>query len=95
MFIEGGRWDPQNGGLCDARLGELTPRLPTLCLVPCLNVEIGHRYETPLYKTSVRAGVLSTTGHSTNFVLTILLPSHKPGEFWILRGTALITLTTE
>jgi dynein heavy chain, axonemal len=95
LFIDAGKWDESKGGLCDAEIGELSPRLPALWLKPCTELEIGNRYEAPLYKTPVRAGVLSTTGHSTNFVLSILLESMKPPEFWILRGTALLTLVTE
>lgn len=95
LFIEAGRWDKASGGLVEGQTGELTPRLPAVWLKPCLSVETGNRYEAPLYKTGIRAGVLSTTGHSTNFIMSVLLDSRKPSDYWILQGTALITLTTD
>ncbi|XP_001850815.2 dynein heavy chain 6, axonemal [Culex quinquefasciatus] len=95
LFIEAGRWDLREGGLCDPKVGELISRLPVVWLKPCVELEQGRRYEAPLYKTSVRAGVLSTTGHSTNFVLSVLLDTRKPQDYWILRGTALVTLITD
>lgn len=47
-----------------------------------------NEYSMPVYKTTVRAGTLSTTGHSTNFIISIETPTKKKPEYWILKGAA-------
>ncbi|XP_023289677.1 dynein heavy chain 6, axonemal [Orussus abietinus] len=95
LYIDSGRWDLQFMIIVDANKGEMYPPLPVMHVIPVLSLpENDPRYVCPLYKTSIRAGVLSTTGHSTNFVVAILLPSARKQSYWILKGTALLIQIT-
>ena len=74
-------------------LGHSLPKLlfdslPIIQLVPLKKLEfkVKSTYTCPVYKTSARRGTLSTTGHSTNFVLYIHIPTDKPQKHWINRG---------
>jgi dynein heavy chain len=91
-FIEGATWDYQRHVLCESRPKELYTRMPVMHLKPAVGVKIPESgvYECPIYKTLRRAGTLSTTGHSTNYLMTALIPSDRPQEHWIKRGCALI-----
>ena len=76
--------------LAESRPKELFTELPIIHLLPIANRKppTDGFYQLPVYKTSSRFGVLSTTGHSTNFVMAIEVPSDLPQGHWIKRGTA-------
>ncbi len=66
--------------------------MPVLWLVPdeVSRFQAFPCYSCPVYKTAERRGVLSTTGHSTNFVLDVKLPTSKDPAHWTKRGVALL-----
>jgi dynein heavy chain len=71
-------------------------KLPVVHLIPTVNYKPAvEEYQCPLYKTSVRAGVLTTTGASSNYIFNVSLridPNTTP-EFWVRQGVALLTQT--
>ncbi|XP_019622649.1 PREDICTED: dynein heavy chain 6, axonemal-like [Branchiostoma belcheri] len=96
LFFDCARWDDENCVVGDALKGEMNAPLPIMHMQPRMNFSPDTTdYPCPLYKTSARAGVLSTTGHSTNFVVPVYLPSSQPADYWVSMGTALLCQLNE
>jgi len=93
LYLEGCRWNEEARILDESRPKILFEKCPIIWLNPGKTKDMKQfpHYNCPVYKTSARRGTLSTTGHSTNFVMLIKLPSDQPQAYWIRRGVALLT----
>jgi len=93
-FMQGARFERSTLLMAESHPGVLFDPMPVIALEPVVASE--HRptgiYRCPFYKTSRRAGTLSTTGHSTNFIVPLDIPSDVNQDHWIRRGVALLSM---
>jgi len=105
LFVDNAKWNRTMKYLDESDPGVMISDLPVVHFVPVMGYypppllapADPKEYQCPLYKTSVRAGILSTTGQSTNFVVCVGLPI-RPGtdsDFWVLQGVALLCATND
>ncbi|XP_073527968.1 dynein axonemal heavy chain 14 isoform X2 [Phyllobates terribilis] len=102
LFLDSAQWDPEAQVLEECEERDRFYSLPQIHFIPHVVGTGGadparggehnpvYTYECPLYRTPQRAGTLSSTGHSTNFITTVLLPSVERPSHWIRRGAALL-----
>ena len=92
MFLDGARWDKAGGVLAESTPKVLFSSAPVMWLQPAHQSDLKEyqHYACPMYVTSERRGVLRTTGHSSNFVMVVKVPSRHDQHHWIRRGVALL-----
>jgi len=96
LVIEGARFDMETQLVAKSILGEIYTPMPMIHFDPAANHHCAPAdYACPVYKTAKRAGVLSTTGMSTNFVLAIELPTDVSPDQWTLAGMACLCNLTD
>jgi dynein heavy chain len=93
LFMDGARYDRTSKTIEDSFPAEMFTMTPIIHFLPISGHEPAPEdYQCPMYKTSVRAGELSTTGMSTNFVIAVELPcpEGKGPDYWTLKGAAFL-----
>ncbi|KAJ1558113.1 Dynein heavy chain 7, axonemal, partial [Cladochytrium tenue] len=103
LFFDGARWSQDSHSIAESASKVLYDLLPVIWFRSARQQQqqAGHgvggapggtTYGCPVYKTSPLRGVLSTTGHSANYVICVRPPSDRPETQWILHGVAALQL---
>jgi dynein heavy chain len=95
LSLEGAGWSASLKALEESAAGCLHSRLPLIHLKPKVREgtdDVDESvYRCPMYRTAARRGTLSTTGHSTNFVMYVDLPAGRhTAKHWTKRGAAIL-----
>lgn len=96
LFMDGAAWSFDDMAIDDQEFGTMFVSTPIINFIPWQDKKPNpDKYRCPIYKTSVRAGTLSTTGHSTNFVLAIEVETLMDPSYWTLKGAAMLTMLND
>ena len=100
MYLEGCKWDYEKHQLTDSDPKQLFVDIPMLWFKAIQNKPFRDEkgpeylrgdynlYKMPLYKVLSRHGTLLTTGHSTNYVMKLDMPSDQLPDKWTKAGVA-------
>merc|ERR1719446_1573804 len=89
LFLEGCRWCNIQHSLAPSLPKQLFVQFPLVHFLPVADRKVGSgMYACPVYRVLSRKGTLSTTGHSTNFVLDMDVASEEEPDHWIRAGVA-------
>ncbi|XP_032902051.1 dynein heavy chain 11, axonemal [Amblyraja radiata] len=83
LFLEGAKWDIQNGIIAEAHLKELASSMPVIFVraTPADREELKNIYQCPVYKTKIRG---------PTYVWTFNLKTKVKPAKWIISGVALL-----
>eukprot|EP00455_Lapot_gusevi_P052777 TRINITY_DN8093_c0_g1_i2.p1 TRINITY_DN8093_c0_g1~~TRINITY_DN8093_c0_g1_i2.p1 ORF type:complete len:453 (-),score=85.01 TRINITY_DN8093_c0_g1_i2:317-1675(-) len=89
IFTDAWRWDKEKRVMMDSLPGEPYSTLPVVHFLPEPNHKTPNNFHrVPMYRTTIRAGIISSLGASSNYVLPIEAPTDKDPDYWVLKGAA-------
>nr|CEL77298.1 TPA: dynein-1-alpha heavy chain, flagellar inner arm I1 complex, putative [Toxoplasma gondii VEG] len=92
LYLEGARWDIEEGRLARQNPKELTMEMPLIQLIPAEShkVKLRDTLQTPVYATQNRRNAMGE-----GWIFDVMLHTKEHPSLWILSGVALVLQTDE